>query len=141
MDPFATAPGAVQWPVESDTRWPGNYVSGSYEVEQIFPHNLTDNATAGFDRISDPEVVQRLGNLVLVEKSINTSLSNRPYSKKRPVSQQSKLLLTRALSERQKVGTSTRIERAVASIAPYPEWNEELVADRQRSLVTLARAA
>ncbi|HCZ00212.1 MAG: hypothetical protein A3D16_20560 [Rhodobacterales bacterium RIFCSPHIGHO2_02_FULL_62_130] len=122
------------------TRWLGNYVSGGYEVEHIFPQNPSDEAATEFGQISDPEVVQRLGNLVLVEKSINTSLGNRPYSEKRPVYQQSKLLLTRALSERPKVGTNTRIDRAVASIAPYPEWNEALVSDRQRSLVTLARA-
>ena len=122
------------------TRWLGNYVSGGYEVEHIFPQNPSDEAATEFGQISDPEVVQRLGNLILVEKSINTSLGNRPYSEKRPVYQQSKLLLTRALSERPKVGTNTRIDRAVASIAPYLEWNEALVSDRQSSLVTLARA-
>ena len=84
--------------------------------------------------------MQRLGNLVLVEKSINTSLGNRPYSEKRPVYQQSKLLLTRALSERPKVGANTRIDRAVALIEPYASWNEASLHQRQRSLVTLARA-
>lgn len=122
------------------TRWLANYVSGGYEIEHIFPQNPSAGAAAEFGPASDPEVVQRLGNLVLVEKSINTSLGNRPYSKKRPVYQQSKLLLTRALSERPKVGMNTRIDRAVASIEPYPEWNEASLQQRQRSLVTLARA-
>ena len=122
------------------TRWLGNYVSGGYEVEHIFPQTPNAEAAAEFGPVSDPEVVQRLGNLVLVEKSINTSLGNRPYSEKRPVYQQSKLLLTRALSERPKVGTNTRIDRAVASIEPYSAWSEGAVHKRQRSLVTLARA-
>lgn len=122
------------------TRWLGNYVSGGYEVEHIFPQTPSAEATAEFGSISDPEIVQRLGNLVLVEKSINTSLGNRPYSEKRPVYQQSKLLLTRALSERPKVGANTRIDRAVASVEPYTEWNESHLHKRQRSLVTLARA-
>lgn len=122
------------------TRWLGNYVSGGYEVEHIFPQTPSAEATAEFGSISDPEIVQRLGNLVLVEKSINTSLGNRPYSEKREVYQQSKLLLTRALSERPKVGANTRIDRAVASVEPYTEWNESHLHKRQRSLVTLARA-
>lgn len=122
------------------TMWLGNYVSGGYEVEHIFPQTPCAEAAKEFGEVSDPEIVQRLGNLVLVEKSINTSLGNRPYSEKRPVYQQSKLLLTRALSERPKVGANTRIDRAVASIEPYAEWNETSLHKRQRSLVTLARA-
>src|SRR5690606_31764886 len=101
------------------TRWLGNYVSGGYEIEHIFPQTPKAEAAAEFGPVSEQEVVQRLGNLVLVEKSINTSLGNRPYSEKRPVYQQSKLLLTRALSERPKVGANTRIDRAVALIEPY----------------------
>lgn len=122
------------------TRWLGKYVSGGYEVEHIFPQNPSAEAAAEFGTVSDPEVVQRLGNLVLVEKSINTSLGNRPYSVKRPVYGKSNLLLTRALSERPQVGANTRIDRAVASIEPYAEWNEASVQKRQRALVTLARA-
>ncbi len=122
------------------TRWLGNYVSGGYEIEHVFPQTPSAEAAAEFGPVSDPEVVQRLGNLVLVEKSINTSLGNRPYREKRPVYQQSKLLLTRALSERPKVGANTRIDRAVASIEPYASWNEASLHERQRSLVTLSRA-
>ena len=122
------------------TRWLTNYVSGGYEVEHIFPQTPKVVAAEEFGPVSDPEVVQRLGNLVLVEKSINISLGNRPYSEKRPVYQQSKLLLTRALSERPKVGANTRIDRAVSSIEPYVQWNEASLHRRQRSLVTLARA-
>ena len=122
------------------TRWLGNYVSGGYDVEHIFPQTPNAKAAAEFGPVSDPEVVQKLGNLVLVEKSINTSLGNRPYSEKRLVYKESNLLLTRALSERPKVGTNTRIDRAVASIKPYSEWNESYLHERQRSLVTLARA-
>ena len=67
------------------TRWLTNYVSGGYEVEHIFPQTPKVVAAEEFGPVSDPEVVQRLGNLVLVEKSINISLGNRPYSEKRPV--------------------------------------------------------
>ena len=114
---LGTADRAVLRP--EGTRWLGNYVSGGYELEHIFPQNPNDEATTEFGQISDPEVLQRLGNLVRVEKSINTSLGNRPYTQKSPVYQQPKLLLTRALSKRPKAGTNIRIDRAVAPIAPY----------------------
>lgn len=122
------------------TRWLDTYVRGGYEIEHIFPQNPCPEASEEFGAFDDPEAAQLLGNLVLVEKSINASLGNRPYSEKRPVYQQSKLLLTRALAERPKVGADTKIDRAVASIEPYPTWTETAIGHRQRALVSLARA-
>ena len=121
------------------TQWLETYVRGGYEVEHIFPQNPCPEALEDFGPYDDPEIAQRLGNLVLVEKSINASLGNRPYSEKHPIYPQSKLLLTRALAERPKVGSNTRIDRAVASIEPYQSWNEHTVAKRQRALVSLSR--
>lgn len=122
------------------TAWLDHYMSSGFEIEHIYPQNPTPDALEEFGEISDPTIVQRLGNLVLAEKSINASLGNRPYSEKRSVYQQSKLLLTRALSERPKVGANTRIDRAVAKIEPYPNWNEGSINDRQKALGTLSRA-
>jgi hypothetical protein len=122
------------------TRWLSSYVSGGYQIEHIFPQNPKPEAAAEFGPLSDPEMVQRLGNLVLAEDAINASLGNRPYSAKSPVYRQSRLLLTRSLSERPKVGANTRIDRAVASIEPYAAWSEASIRERQRALVTLARA-
>ena len=81
----------------------------------------------------------RLGNLVLVESSINTSLGNKPYSEKRPIYPQSQLLLTRALAERPKIGVNTRIDAAVADLDPFSEWNETAMQKRQEKLAVLAR--
>lgn len=121
------------------TRWLETYARGGYEIEHIFPQTPCQDATDEFGSHEDPEIAQRLGNLVLVEKSINASLGNRPYSEKQPIYQQSKLLLTRALAERPKVGENTRIDRAVASIEPYENWNEKKISERQKALVSLAR--
>ena len=69
-----------------------------------FPQQPNKEAAIEFGELVDPFVADRLGNLVLVEKSINASLGNRPYSQKRDVYRQSQLLLTKALAERPKVG-------------------------------------
>lgn len=121
-------------------RWLSSYIEGGYEIEHIFPQNPGPEAEEEFGSYSDPEIAQRLGNLVLVEESINASLGNRAYSEKRKVYPKSKLLLTKALSERPKIGENTRIDRAVAEIEPYPKWNEKAVEYRQQALLKLARA-
>ena len=122
------------------TKWLEYYTSGGFEIEHIFPQQPCAEAADEFGPQDDPEIEFKLGNIVLVEKQINASLGNRAYSQKRSVYQQSKLLLTRALAERPKVGVSTQIDRALSTIEPYPAWNEAAVNDRQRSLTLLARA-
>ncbi len=121
------------------TRWLDTYVRGGYEVEHIFPQTPCQAALDEFGTPEDPEISQRLGNLVLVERSINASLGNRAYSEKRPAYKQSKLLLTRALAKRPRVGRNTRIDRALDSIEQYETWNEETVSERQEALVSLSR--
>jgi hypothetical protein len=123
------------------TKWLSRYTGGGFEIEHIFPQTPGDEATAEFGNFEDTQIADRLGNLVLVEKSINASLGNRPYSKKRDVYRQSQLLLTRALAERPKVGTSTRIDIAVAGLDPFEVWNEAAVVKRQDKLTSLARSA
>ena len=120
--------------------WLGNYTSGGFEIEHIFPQQPCAEAADEFGPYDDLEIGIRLGNLVLVEKQINASLGNRAYSQKRAVYKQSRLLLTRALAERPRIGENTQIDRAVSAIEPFPEWNEAAVNNRQRSLITLARA-
>lgn len=122
------------------TKWLKRYTGGGYEIEHIFPQQPSSQAKAEFGTFEDANVTDRLGNLVLVEKSINASLGNRPFSTKRDVYPQSQLLLTKALAERPRVGANTRIDVAVAHLDPFTDWNEAAVARRQDMLTTLARS-
>ena len=121
------------------TRWLNNYTSGGFEIEHIFPQQPCAEAAEEFGKPEDIEIANKLGNLVLVEKSINGTLGNRPYSQKRKVYPKSKLLLTCALSERPRIGANTQIDRAVSAIDPFTKWNEATVNERQRFLVAFAR--
>lgn len=123
------------------TKWLSRYTGGGFEIEHIFPRQPSKEAVVEFGAFEDPNVADRLGNLVLVEKSINAALGNRPYSEKRDVYRQSQLLLTKALAERPKVGANTKIDIAVAQLDPFEEWNEAAVIDRQDNLTMLARHA
>ena len=123
------------------TKWLSRYTEGGFEIEHIFPQQPSREAAAEFGAFDDQDIANRLGNLVLVERSINASLGNRPYSQKRDVYIQSQLLLTKALAERPRVGENTRIDAAVADLNPAAEWNEAAVIKRQEELATLARLA
>ena len=119
------------------TKWLSNYTSGGFEIEHIFPQQPSNEATVEFGEREDPYIADRLGNLVLVERSINASLGNRPYSQKRDVYPKSRLLLTNSLAERPAIG-NTKIDSAV--LDPFTEWNEAAVIERQNKLTVLARS-
>ena len=122
------------------TKWLSRYTGGGFEIEHIFPQQPSSEAVVEFGEFEDSELGDRLGNLILVEKSINASLGNRPYSAKRDVYLQSQLLLTKALAERPKVGINTKIDVAVSGLDPFIEWNEPAVVERQHQLAVLARS-
>ena len=122
------------------TKWLSRYTGSSFEIEHIFPQQPSEEATAEFGKAEDPDIAERLGNLVLVEKPINRSLGNRAYSRKRDVYSQSQLLLTKAVAERPRVGVNTRIDIAVAELKPASTWSEAAVIERQECLATLARS-
>ena len=121
------------------TLWLGKYVTNSFEIEHIFPSTPSEEAVAEFGDIENEYVAERLGNLLLLEKSINASLYNRPYSIKRSRYKKSQLLLTRAISERPNIGISTKIDKAVSDLQVYDGWNEVTVNARQNELTRLAK--
>lgn len=123
------------------TKWLGQYADSAFEVEHIYPQDPSTEARDEFGSTRDALTAQRLGNLALVEKSINSSLGNRPFSKKRLVYPKSKLLLTQAIAERPQIGVDTRIDRAVADLEPFDSWNDASVERRQAELTKLARRA
>ena len=122
------------------TRWLSRYIGSGFEIEHIFPQQPSEEAVAEFGAFEDARIADRLGNLLLVEKSINASLGNRPYSQKRDVYRQSQLLLTKAIAERPKVGANTKIDVAVADLDPFGFWNEAAVVERQDKLALSARS-
>jgi len=121
------------------TRWLGSYIESAYEIEHIFPQAAGEAAKSEFGPSVDPNVSQRLGNLVLVEQSINASLGNKPYSYKRGVYPKSRHLLTRSVSETQRVGRDGKIDRAVSGFTAFGAWDEGAIEQRQGELTLLAR--
>ena len=115
------------------------YIASTVEVEHILPQNPTTEVKEGFDKPDQyNDYVEKLGNLTLLEKTINTSVSNDLYEKKVPGYRQSAYLLTRSLAEKPKVGVNTQLNRAVEHLIAFDKWDSASIERRQLMLTRLA---
>lgn len=122
------------------TKWLKKYIAGEFEIEHIQPQNPSTAAVQEFGEVTDPTMINRLGNLVLVEKQINASLGNKPYSEKSQVYPKSNLLFVHLISAVPQIGKNTSIDRAVKTIEPHQSWNEQAILNRQNMIADLSRA-
>lgn len=108
------------------------YLLSTNEVEHILAQGSTPAAAGEFGKNArNEDYIQCLGNLMLLEKSVNIVASNAPYSTKCDVYPSSKFLLSRCQAKRLQVGTNDRITRAMKLLDPAPIWNAEAVEKRQ----------
>ena len=82
--------------------------------------------------------MNRLGNLTLLENSINKSIQNEGYDVKAKAYKQSKFYLTSALSELVDQGIDTAINRTNKILRAWPNWNKAAIEDRQLLLYELS---
>ena len=117
-----------------------HYLDPAVHVEHILPQKPTSSVLDGFDRPEEYyQYVNKLGNLTLLEKTINTSVSNGPFHAKCPGYAQSMFLLTKSIAEAPKVGVDTQLNRAVRDLIQFETWNSEDIQLRQEMLGVLAR--
>ncbi|MUG89436.1 DUF262 domain-containing protein [Bombella sp. ESL0385] len=119
-----------------------SYYCNSKEVhlEHILPLHPNGEVCKEFGLgADDPRLIWSIGNLALVEKSINMSLGNKPFSYKKRIYSESRYLLTKLISGRPDIG-HTAIDRAVVGLGmhPFEEWNRSAVQRRARWLADLA---
>jgi hypothetical protein len=117
-----------------------HYVAKNVEIEHILPSKPRPDVRAAFDKLNEyADYSGRLGNLTLLEKTINASVSNGSFSEKAPGYRQSAFLLTKSLAEKPQVGVNTQLNRAVADLAPFENWSSFTIEQRQSLLAKLAR--
>ncbi len=98
-----------------------NLKSDTYTTEHIIPQN----PEGSWEKLSDDEIercVNRLGNLVILEKGLNKDAGRSNFETKREAYKKSNLRLTQAISER------------------YESWNESKIADRQKAMAKTAKS-
>ena len=127
-------------PSESRDRL-ADYTAGGNDIEHIMAAGADAAAIAEFgEHAQDDAVIQSLGNLLLIEKSINRSISNTQYSEKIKSYAQSKFLLTRCQADTaaQLVGVADQITKTVQALDCWPKWTVTDVEARQLFLTKLA---
>jgi hypothetical protein len=84
--------------------------------------------------------LQKLGNLTLLEKTINSSISDKEYTTKIEGYKQSKILITHSLSEVPYIGNNTQLNRAMNDLGliNFKEWDSHAIDKRQEILVNIA---
>ncbi|MBE9040727.1 DUF262 domain-containing protein [Oscillatoriales cyanobacterium LEGE 11467] len=116
------------------------YLSKSVEIEHILPQQPKAAIKKTFDKPDEIEgYIKKLGNLTLLEKSINKSIGNKPFEEKKVEYPKSQYILTRSISEKIEVGKNTAINRATANLQPFDEWTSESIEQRQKMLTELAK--
>jgi hypothetical protein len=115
------------------------YLASNNEVEHILAQSANVAAVAEFgEGAADPELVQSLGNLMLLEKSVNIVAGAEPYSIKCTVYPSSKFLLSRCQKAPLQVGINDKITRAIKRLDPAPTWSRAAVERRQRWFADVA---
>lgn len=111
-----------------------------HEIEHILPNNPTEEILLSFDKPAEySRYKQRLGNLVLLEKSINASIGRNFYEEKKTAYIKSNIFMTRAIGETQSVGANTAVKKIAAHFPLYTAWQGETISKRQNDLLKLAQ--
>ncbi len=130
----------VAWGYEGNIGELSTYINAKVEIEHILAQNPGPGVRESFDRKGEYEAyVFRLGNLTLLEKTINASVGRGAFEVKRPGYGQSKFLLTQSLSKLPAVGVNTAVERAARFLKAFEVWTSEDILQRQMMLARLAR--
>jgi len=117
-----------------------HYITKKVEIEHILPSNPRHDVREAFDKPDEyNEYAGRMGNLTLLEKTINSSVSNGSFIEKAPGYRQSAFLLTKSLAEKPQVGVDTQLNRAVADLIQFIAWDSSAIDQRQVMLSKLAR--
>jgi len=94
--------------------------SDLYTIEHILPENILD-----WDNLTEDEIercIYRLGNLTLLEASLNKEAAQKSYEEKKEIFKKSKVNITNQIP------------------IDYNHWNEESISKRQRKLAKNAKS-
>lgn len=114
-----------------------NYIKAGVEIEHILPQTPMPGMA---EQIPDYDHVKTmLGNLTLIEKSMNDVIKNKGYEEKVLEYEKSPFYLTKSLAKLDSVGLNSAINRINTMLKSYDHWDAGTVADRQELLYELSR--
>lgn len=113
------------------------YFKNGTEIEHILPQSPSAEFKATFKNYE--ELLYMLGNLTLLEKPINGSIKNKPYSYKVAAYEACTFYLTSSLAHLDKVGKNTSITRINKYLSSFDHWGEDTINKRQELLYKLSK--
>lgn len=114
------------------------YTQTAVDIEHIMPQSCTDKGRYGMNEDEFAIYVNRLGNLTLLENSINKSIQNGAYANKSVSYKQSKFYITSSISGLVNQGQNTAINRTNLLLSSWSDWNRQSIEERQEMLYRLS---
>ncbi|PPT05085.1 hypothetical protein CKA32_005012 [Geitlerinema sp. FC II] len=118
------------------------YLNKAIHVEHILSQNPDPSLRQNFDRPSEyDDYVRKLGNLTLLEQSINSSIGNKPFNEKIVFYKESQLLISRVIFELPQISGDTQIDRAIdrLKLKNFESWTSYEIEERQNLLMQIAK--
>lgn len=108
-------------------------------IEHVLPNQPTSDQRESFDKKTDYDIYkQKLGNLTLLESSINCSIGNDFFQDKQEQYLKSSIFMTRSLSKSQSLGETAAYTKAANLLPTYSEWSSSAIDQRHQDLSTIA---
>ena len=128
------------WGTSPNTDLGSYLIGGGVHVEHILPATATEGLKQQFDKPAEyNDFAVRLGNLTLLEMSINTSIGQNYFSEKVREYEKSRFILTKTIGAPFQIGVNTQPNRAVAELKTWKTWGSVEIEERQTMLVNLAQ--
>ena len=114
------------------------YTRSTVEIEHIMPQTCSDKSMYGMTDEEYEVYISRLGNLTLLENSINKSIQNDVYDVKKEAYKKSKFYLTSSISLLVTQGNNTAINRTNTLLKAWDKWDSYSINDRQKMMYELS---
>ena len=117
-----------------------DYMKAANEIEHIMPVSCSNISVYGIKAQEDYDFQKnRLGNLTLLEKTLNASIQNDSYSDKLVAYANSKFYITRSLNGLVDVGGKTKINEMNKKLKTWTKWDSASIDERQEMLYTVSK--
>ena len=113
------------------------YTGKGVEIEHIMPQTCANPGRYKLKTEEYDAKKNKLGNLLLLEKSINASIQNDKYEDKCKDYEKSKFYLTKSIKNLKNVGNNTAVNKMNKRLKAWSEWNGDSITERQELLYNL----
>ena len=115
-----------------------HYITKGVEIEHILPLNPPENLRAEVGEEYD-DLKIRLGNLTLLDKTMNIVVGNDFFSKKVKEYSKSSFYISSSIAGLHDIGKNSSVTRLNKKLKSYSVWNKETIIDRQNMLYELSK--